>query len=375
MMKLQHLTPLVIVGGLALIASLGDGGVEAQGGPSVTGVNGTLIHNSNIVISGSAFGTKTTAAPLKYDDFQSVTVGERVTTSTAPGPPWIGGGSQTFNPIASTSRLRPSTPFTRNMQSHWRPSGPGDASASNIALTGQTFRKIYFDAWMYNDTSFGGGMDGGENVKHIRVHQAGATAPNVGFTDTGPGGNNFFCIAGDGKFNDFTMTFNPMNAATMYNSWMHIQWAIDAGSGGQATNGKVRIYVNGSLRCTSNSASLLNTGFTSWPEIYIGNYWRTQDYTGDVYAYWESIYVDNSWARIEIGNNSVYTNCTIREVQIPSAWSNTSVTVKVNRGQFSDLNSLFLFVVDENGVASPGFPLTGVSSGPAKPTNLRVTPG
>jgi hypothetical protein len=375
-MSMYRIVPVVVVVALLTIFTVNYAPVEAQSTPSVSGVTGSLGHGTEIVISGSNFGTKATgAAPLKYDDFQSVAMGQQIATSAAPGPAWFnnGGANQKFHPIASSTKLRPGTPFTRNMQSHWQPSGSPDPSVSSVALIDQNFVKIYLDAWLYNDTTAGGNFDGGENVKHIRVHQAEAGAPNVGFTDVGPAGNNWFCIAGDGKFADFTMHFNPMNAATMYNSWMHIQWAIDAGSGGNNTNGKVRVYVNGSLRCTSNSASLLSGIYTSWPEIYIGNYWRTGDYSGDVYAYWESLYVDRSWARVEVGDNAVYANCTHREIQIPSAWSASSITARVNRGSFSSLDDLYLFVVDESGNPSPGFQLNATST-PSKVTNVRIVP-
>ena len=74
-------------------------------------------------------------------------------------------------------------------------------------------------------------------------------------------------------------------------------------------------------------------------------------------TYWDDVYVDNSWARVEVGDSSTYANCTHREMQIPSSWSNSSVTVTVNQGSLSSLSGKYLFVVDENGDVSSGYAL------------------
>lgn len=337
---------------------------EAQ---TVSTVTGTLAHGSTLTISGSSFGTKTTPAPLKYDDFQSVTLAANITTSTATGPAWSnnGGSGQQFNPIASATRLRAGTPYTRNMQSHWQPSGSPDASVSNISLTGQTFATVYLDAWFYNDTS---GISGtpAMNVKHVRLHQASAGSPNLGFTDEGPfSGRNFGC-AGDDRFDGFQNCGDYLAASSqLYNGWVHYQWLLNANGGG-TNSGQVRIYANGTLVYTSNAVVLLNTGFTSWPELYIGNYIRTGDYTGNAYSYWENLYVDTSWARVEVCDSATKAGAHC-EIQIPITWSGTSITATVNRGSFSTLNALYLYVCDSANSCSAGKQLADPATGPMRP--------
>src|SRR4051794_17916707 len=43
--------------------------VGASSAPSIGAVAGVLQHGASVTISGTGFGTKTPAAPLKYDDF------------------------------------------------------------------------------------------------------------------------------------------------------------------------------------------------------------------------------------------------------------------------------------------------------------------
>lgn len=91
--------------------------------------------------------------------------------------------------------------------------------------------------------------------------------------------------------------------------------------------------------------------------------------------FFDSIYVDNSFARVEIGDAATYANSTHREIQPAASWSDGEITIDVNRGSFSG-GQAYLFVVDESGNASPGYPITFASAGdavaPAAPTGLSV---
>jgi hypothetical protein len=91
-------------------------------------------------------------------------------------------------------------------------------------------------------------------------------------------------------------------------------------------------------------------------------------------------------ARVEIGDRSSWKSCTWREIQKPSAWSNSSITIQLNRGSFQQGQTAYLYVVDANGtVNSQGYPFTvggGGSGGstppppsndpPSPPTGLKV---
>lgn len=63
---------------------------------------------------------------------------------------------------------------------------------------------------------------------------------------------------------------------------------------------------------------------------------------------YRDIYYDDTWARVVVGDNAVYGNCTSTEIQIPTAWTNTSISVVVNCGQFESLAGKWVFVFDAN---------------------------
>lgn len=74
------------------------------------------------------------------------------------------------------------------------------------------------------------------------------------------------------------------------------------------------------------------------------------------YRYWaDNVYLDTTWARVMIGDDPVFENCTLREPQIPSSWSDNDITVTVNTGEFPSGKEVYLFVVDADGNPSSGF--------------------
>ena len=119
--------------------------------------------------------------------------------------------------LRRTSACEPGTPFNRNMTSHWQQ--PERERRIERRFGQPELPQVYFDAL---DVQRHDGSVGDGRRRKRQAHPAASTdtgAPNVGFTDTGPAGNNFYSIAGDGKVDDFTMNFsNPsMNASEMYN--------------------------------------------------------------------------------------------------------------------------------------------------------------
>lgn len=62
-------------------------------------------------------------------------------------------------------------------------------------------------------------------------------------------------------------------------------------------------------------------------------------------------------ARIEIGDAADWNVCTHREIQYPTAWADTSISVTLNRGTFNTGVQLYLFVVNANNVPTAGHPV------------------
>jgi hypothetical protein len=141
-------------------------------------------------------------------------------------------------------------------------------------------------------------------------------------------------------------------------------------------DGYAQVWLNNSpLLSTSESTHWMfrDSGQpATWDSVLFGYYGYS---TSAGYAtYWDNVYIDSTRARVEIGDAPTLAAATHREIQRATAWSNTSLNVTLNRGSFPSLSSLYLYVIDSTGVASPGFALASIGGGsaPSAPINLRV---
>lgn len=320
-------------------------GVTPPGnGPSITGTSGSQTHGGTLTIAGGRFGSKPSAAPVKYDDFQNLSVGQDVSANG-----WQTSGG--IHPKAATTKLRSGTPYTKNALAEFSSSIPfsQNGDVSNFYLTNQRFKQGYLDAWVFSHVVTG--KPG--NQKPIRWHATDAGQPNLYLNLYQPPGSDNVCGGRDGvSYNDSAWC----TTSQFYENWRHVQYALDIGSGTSASDGTIRVWVDGKLVYDHSKIPVWSGGAQGIPELYLGNYLRT-DEGASLQNSWESVYVDNTWARVEIGNNAVYASCTQREIQIPQSWNDSGIAVTVNRGAFATIKSLYLFVIDGSGAVSPGFRL------------------
>ena len=75
-----------------------------------------------------------------------------------------------------------------------------------------------------------------------------------------------------------------------------------------------------------------------WENVWVGQYLGhdADDLCagiGDSYAYWDDVYIDTTQARVEIGDAPTYAASRHREIQLPTAWSDSSITRHGEPGQ------------------------------------------
>jgi hypothetical protein len=80
----------------------------------------------------------------------------------------------------------------------------------------------------------------------------------------------------------------------------------------------------------------------------------------NAWRYFDDIYVDSTFARVVMANSEVYDDATVVEPQIPSIWSDSSVSVTVNLGMLRDGEPMCLFVFDAGNNRSPAYCLQAV---------------
>lgn len=374
--------------GLLVLFVLSASPVWAQ---TISGVSGTLTQGSTITLTGTSFGSKSAAAPLKFD-LMNGTPGER-----ADARGWIV-ENRTSLPVLVDTNLRGAAGETTVMSlPHdivggtdnvgWF--GYGEDSAM-VTLTAESaanerpFPQRAFVAWWMKlaDPS----MTPANNNKIFRFHSPDGVSTNAGMSNSNwqtPTEVFGYFASGTGALSIATLDFSfPHRLAvesgiqietqdTDGGVWIHFQVAADfSPSAGQ---GQWHMWFNGTMY--SNE-----TGKT-WPDSSVANWGIETQYldppgpdaspapSGN---YIDDLYFDNTWARIVMGDNATYDLNTHTEMQAPVTWSSTSATFTLNRGTFSETDNVYLFLCDSDGTCSTGFPVTLGGSGPGTPGPIRL---
>ena len=332
--------------------------------PSITATSGEWSHSNSVTISGLSFGTKSPAAPLAWEDF-SAGLGMQASLAT-----------NAIDSLTNQDNLRAISGYNAEhdfaLASNWN---------GFCSYNAGTARKWFCQFWMklesgwdWGTTTFGGGNNFLANIKFFRFYPSGPDYPNFYISLRGWEASTYLTVeynVGASTTNDLISGWSLNNISL--NTWHSFQAEILDSSGADVAYGEFRLWVDGSQKLNATGKTFkFSTDTTAAKRPYVLGLFNAWDDTGvepDAFVWYTDFYVDNTWARVEVGNNSVYASCTRREVQILSSWSSTSATVTVNRGSFGISESAWLFVVDNDGTASSGFAITfGTDQGATPPT-------
>jgi len=157
------------------------------------------------------------------------------------------------------------------------------------------------------------------------------------------------------------------NDAFVIGEWMRLEGYYQSSSEGGLNDGKIWVKRIGRDGNIFETETAITHGVNEMSEEYkwrylllgvgYSNHIPLED-SFEMNIFYDDIYVDNSLARVEIGDNPDFDSCTHREIQSLKEWGDNSLTVKINKGSFNEGENAYLFVVDDNGLASEGYPIT-----------------
>jgi hypothetical protein len=334
---------------------------RAMGQPVVQTVVGTFADGGTVTVGGVAFGTKATPGPVLWDTFENGTLGNTIDDRVAVIGDWDH-DPLPWNPVYSNAVVHSGTKSSYHRFKNGQ---------YNVSLAkDMPFTRLYMDFWVYVDYvdqksrnwkvwRFYGDDDGNELTW---VYLCNAQFVATVDLDCTPSLNQ-----------------NYWNG-THYSDrqWLHVQLEYKE-SGVNLSNGSVHSFVNSALAGVNSNTVKTRTCAHSLSAIRIGHYWAddpvapcTANSGADIYI--DNVYIDTSWARVEIGDQPTYAASSHREVQIPTAWSANSIAITANRGSFAPGQTVYVYVVDAAGsVNANGFPIViSGTAGIAPPSNLRV---
>lgn len=307
-----------------------------------TWYSGQFSDGSTVTLLGSGFGTKSTAKPQVWADFESGTaptnLGVQTTWSYFEGPTG-------YAPALSTADSAPGS--TQSLRCNIGRESTG-AFAIGSSITSDTFYCFLKRKQAYSSKS---PLE--DNWKEYR------------FWNGSVGGLPDMYISNQGFFPEFTNACSE-SFTWMDSPWVELElneWNTDEVFIKQSTlnscNGNIYRRIN-NQNCGYTS-NLLSTKSSAYPDGY--NLWLIQeDPTGsstfntDKFVYYDDVYMDNTFSRVMIGDASTLDACEHIEIQIPSAWSENEITIKTRIGGLGSLSGKYVYIFDASNNIISGWP-------------------
>lgn len=337
---------------------------QAYATPTINSVS-TVTHGASVTITSGAsdFTSKPTAAPVVWDNIE-----DGVCDTTATVGAWT-----TTNDLQTddvTTNNQRSTNSTYAVDFNFT----DDLVDNNAAFTGGTDSQTWYGQyWFYfpAETDFASRISG--NTKFLRLWSSGSAVENFRVTFEGydvstaiediTGGTSIdwepvivgtnwvdeiFGHADPGFVDPGKMGWKQFEADLAGETWHLVQLEYVDSTPGVA-DGRIKIWINGTLILERAAFQTRDSGETAYKRWKYLGFEETVAPGGDgnEHVYFDDYYIDNTLARVEIGNNASYNACTIKEIQPPTAWSTSSITVTGNVGALT--GTAYVFVTDVNG--------------------------
>ena len=341
--------------------------------PWIKNTTGAWVHKGTVTISGSAFGTKGTAPPVVWDDASAASILDN----------WDGAWPDNNPKYDTTYRLPmrgiplPHGRITRYIAgAHAEGLGPQAGTIVAFFKNRQfacfpSYTRSCYPAYTYvswyqrADDKWAFGEDNNYKTFLVSAPDFGYAGPdywylayNTPWPDSRTSGASYIFGADSSgvtvRFPDarghrqwWDEAVNPMSGV-----WTKVEMEIKYTN---KNDGYVKLWENGVLRVDYAGHTDAMPG-TSRSEG-IGGYARMYNRSSN-WRYFADVYLDYSRARVVLGNAPTFSASTVRELQIPFAWSDTSISIAVNLGAFADGQPAYLYVVDPDGkVNEAGFPI------------------
>jgi hypothetical protein len=367
---------------LSLAAALLSCGPAALAAPVVTAVSGAMTDDQTVVITGSQFGSNS----LRQNWLGGI-------TGLVDSQP-DGARIDSMN-IAGWSLLQPSTSTYPHVSTERSWSG-GKSIAFDTRNTTEYKQTLFLDIgsggystlytnaliYLHHDTLTNGARLQWKMIRWTRTQTVvdgdGAMMSNW------PGSMSYFSYYNPGA-NTRWFGENGLQSLPTRDAWYRYETWVQFNSSPGAADGVFRVKVtNPTTGAVVVNNTLRDVPYNGGGQSGNYRYLVLQNYFGNAsdggsgqkdnanaVAWWDDLYVSQSQARVEVCAASTWAACTNREIQPASTWSDSSITVKLNKGGLSSMTGLYLYVTDASGtVNAQGFRLSSGGKIPSAATGV-----
>lgn len=330
--------------------------------PSITSAS---ISGTTVTVSGSSFGSGPSI--LFFDDFSDETAGQEVD-----GDGITGTYDTTCRGYGYSDTL-----LSNDIGLRVRGMASDNYQCNNRVLLGSDYTEVFVSSMVYIPDGYVFPRDGMETeetmpdisaLKHFWVYDSedGYAGITEGADLYGPNwtGSGWYAVAS----NDAGIsTFDTRDAGWEWD--VPFRWTYWFKSNGLSSSGTDGMFQ--SVRSTgitqydyANYKAMHVSGHPkySWDRISFPGYIRNlTSYDADHNYVIDDVYIaagSNAAARVELGDNSVYANCTKLAIQTHTSWSSTSISTTLRYGPFDSGDTVYVFVIDSNNDPSSGYETT-----------------
>jgi len=362
--KIVYVTLFLLISLFAPALSLLPAG-SVLAAPVVQQASGTLDHKSTVTLTGSAFGSKPTAAPLVWDDASGTNILDK----------WDGAWPDN-NPTYNTTYRSPirGIPLPHSHDSMYIAGGQGDNLGANLGYSVLVYKNLpsvafpfyvyasWYQQWDPQWVFFSDGTDNQKtfaysvccgpyqmpNNWYLGYNFPFSSATSSGQWNINDDGNSLQNPDQNGHNHWWAMATNPFSS-----QWIKNEVALKLTD---QTDGYVKLWEDGVLKMDYAGSTDKYGGNAR--TVGIGGYARPYGQPNN-WRYFSDVYVDTALARVVLANNQTLSQATIIEPQIPTGWSDSSISFTVNLGKFTAGQTAYLFVVDPSGDSNAvGLPVT-----------------
>ncbi len=341
--------------------------VEAA--PAVSTYSGTIINGNTIIISGAGFGANGPYVVI-FDDFERGTNGNQLSTNLATLGAWSGGDEWTHTLYQNTWKV------SGNLAAQFDATYSGSGQPE-LWVVAPVYFDSFFIAWWQmvpSGDNYSGQGAGGINWKQmwILTDNCCGEADQV-LTDTDGGGNSLTSNSSPFR-NNLTLHYTDsprVPGEVDFPGWVRgtwMRWAIWE-RGRTDSTGHITVRTTSTLHNTQTNLNrdtqTINSGMTGLRHRLAMNGYTRPRTKAPCRQLFDDVYFavgEHAQARVELGNANTYagsSNLTMCTTGLGvQGWSDTSITCTVRQGGFANGSKAWIYVTDENGKCSKGYPVT-----------------
>ncbi|MFH1587628.1 MAG: hypothetical protein ABID38_07260 [Candidatus Diapherotrites archaeon] len=342
--------------------------------PEITSAPDSFSHQDIVEIRGIDFGSKPVNSrgdqrPLLWDDFENGMNDQVIPIDhdTSQTDSW------TYNvgdAVYSSEHNRAGSTLSSKHDLSGDDSDPYGKLRKLYWQTDESLKKLFVSFWV----RFSWGYDIVHQTKLWRVCNADNTIIFKNGHWTNPPSRSSIAMRQmeGGEIQAYYHNIHPADG-----EWYRVELQAEQSSPG-VSDGSIELWnsrPSGPIVKVLDLHSVMTTASEdSWEELIIGQ--AVTNVTGGVSAgtinYFDDVYLDNSWARIELCDQPSYSDRQKCEIQIPELWSETEITFQANQGTFTEESTAYLYVVDANGaVNETGYEITFGAAPPCPENTIR----